>query len=217
MKNETVGERIKRRRKELELSVDDLADKIGKNRATIYRYESDEIENLPLNILEPLAQALGVTPAYLMGWENEIYTIETKKVPLLGTIAAGEPIFAEENYDAYIEVDQAVHADFCVRVKGDSMIDARINDGDLVFIRQQPEVENGEIAAVLIDNEVTFRSLLKWVNPARGHTRPPAAPSSGLASYRPAYWSGSFPSAQPWMRFQVANGDPFLRISSRSA
>lgn len=161
MKSETVGERIKRRRKELDLSVDDLADKLGKNRATIYRYESDEIENLPLNILEPLAKALGVTPAYLMGWESEVYTIETKKVPLLGTIAAGEPIFAEENYDAYIEVENGAPIDFCLKVKGDSMIDARICDGDIVFIRQQPEVENGEIAAVIIDDEVTLKRFYR--------------------------------------------------------
>lgn len=68
----TVGNRIKLRRKQLGLSADSLAKKLGKNRATIYRYESDEIENLPLNILEPLARALGVSPAYLMGWEQII-------------------------------------------------------------------------------------------------------------------------------------------------
>lgn len=69
----TVGERIKLRRKELGLTVDELADKLGKNRATIYRYESSEIEKLPTTILEPLSIALGVTPAYLMGWEEPQY------------------------------------------------------------------------------------------------------------------------------------------------
>lgn len=161
VRKETVGERIRRRRKELGLSVDDLANMLGKNRATVYRYESDEIENLPLNILEPLARALRVTPAYLMGWETEVYAIETKKVPLLGTIAAGEPIYAEEHCEAYIEVDESMSVDFCLRVKGDSMIDARIHDGDLVFIRRQPQVENGEIAAVLIDDEVTLKRFYR--------------------------------------------------------
>lgn len=73
----TIGQRIKSRRKELKLSVDELAKKLGKNRATIYRYESDEIDNMPISVLEPLAKALHVSPAYLMGWEetNDIQTI----------------------------------------------------------------------------------------------------------------------------------------------
>ncbi|GAA0230317.1 helix-turn-helix domain-containing protein [Metaclostridioides mangenotii] len=67
----SIGERIKKRRKELGISVDDIAKKLNKNRATIYRYESDEIENLSINVLEPLAKALKTTPAHLMGWEKE--------------------------------------------------------------------------------------------------------------------------------------------------
>lgn len=157
----TVGERIKFRRQQLGLSVDDIAKKLGKNRATIYRYESDEIENLPTTLLEPLAKVLQVSPAYLMGWEN-IIPYKTKKVPMLGEIAAGEPLFvAEETCEYYIEVDDGLHVDFCLKVKGDSMIDARIQDGDIVFIRRQPIVENGEIAAVLIDNEVTLKRFYK--------------------------------------------------------
>lgn len=66
-----IGKRIKERRKELGLSVDDVASKLNKNRATVYRYESNDIENLPLNILEPLAKVLNTTPAYLMGWKKE--------------------------------------------------------------------------------------------------------------------------------------------------
>lgn len=68
----TVGERIRKRRKQLGLSVDELSDLLGKNRATIYRYESNEIEKLPTTVLEPLAKALNTTPSYLMGWgEND--------------------------------------------------------------------------------------------------------------------------------------------------
>lgn len=66
----SIGQRIKNRRKELNLSVDELAHKLGKNRATIYRYEGNEIENLPITVLEPLSKVLKTTPAYLMGWEN---------------------------------------------------------------------------------------------------------------------------------------------------
>lgn len=75
-----IGDRIKQRRKELDLSVDDIANKLGKNRATIYRYESNDIENLPITILEPLALILETTPAYLLGLDDK--KIETTKVEL---------------------------------------------------------------------------------------------------------------------------------------
>ena len=167
----TVGRRIREYRKKLGLSVDDVAEKLGKNRATIYRYESDDIENLPAPGLEPLAKILQTTPAEFMGWKKDltgdlpnipnIFPLKTKKVPLLGTIAAGTPIYAEENFDGYRESTEDVHADFCLKIKGDSMIGARINDGDIVFIRKQPDVENGEIAAVLIDDEATLKRVYK--------------------------------------------------------
>lgn len=166
----TVGSRIRELRKRLGLSVDDLAEKLGKNRATIYRYESDDIENLPAPVLEPLAKVLQTTPAELMGWKEEqreisgisnIYPIKTKKIPLLGTIAAGIPIYADENFDGYRECTEDIQADFCLKIQGDSMIGARINDGDIVFIRKQPDVDNGEIAAILIDDEATLKRVYK--------------------------------------------------------
>ena len=78
--------------------------------------------------------------------------IKTKKVPLIGSIACGAPITAVENIEEYIDMDADIHADFALRCKGDSMINARIFDGDIVYIREQPMVENGEIAAVIIDD-----------------------------------------------------------------
>ena len=168
----TVGSRIRDFRKRLGLSVDDVAEKLKKNRATIYRYESDDIENLPAPILEPLAKVLQTTPAELMGWEQSpapvsddlpanVFPIQTKKVPLLGTIAAGVPIYAGENFDGYRECTKDIDADFCLKIQGDSMIGARINDGDIVFIRKQPDVDNGEIAAVLIEDEATLKRVYK--------------------------------------------------------
>ena len=72
----TIGSRIKERRKSLGLSVDDIAARLGKNRATVYRYESDDIENLPSTVLEPLAKVLKTTPAHLMGWKDkDIFSI----------------------------------------------------------------------------------------------------------------------------------------------
>ena len=102
-----------------------------------------------------------------MGWEDESTPLpsnilplpKTRKVPLLGTIACGEPILATENIAAYLDVAEEIHCDFALRCKGDSMTDARILDGDVVYIRHQPDVENGEIAAVLIDGMETEATL----------------------------------------------------------
>jgi len=159
-----IGDRIRNRREQLGISVEGLASKLGKNRATIYRYESHQIENLPLTLLEPLAKELKTTPGFLMGWDSatqyhNIFPIETKKIPMLGTIAAGEPIHAEEDFSYYVELGSEIQADYCLKVSGDSMINARIHDGDIVFIRKQTSVNDGEIAAVLIDNEATLKRV----------------------------------------------------------
>jgi len=77
----TIGERIKNRRVELGLSVDTIAAKLSKNRATIYRYESDDIENLPTTVLEPLAEILQTTPAHLMGWDEDVQSLPASLPP----------------------------------------------------------------------------------------------------------------------------------------
>lgn len=153
----TIGERIKARRKQLGLSADYVAKELGKDRSTYYRYESDEIENMPVSVLAPLARILRVSEAYLLTGQHD-HSITTKRIPILGAIAAGEPVLAEEEYGEYVELgDNGIRIDFCLRVNGDSMKDARILDGDLVFVRRQPTVENGEIAVVLIDGEATLK------------------------------------------------------------
>lgn len=90
---------------------------------------------------------------------NIIPMPETRKIPLVGAIACGEPILAEENIEDYISIPKEIHGDFALTCKGDSMINARIFDGDIVYIRQQDTVENGEIAAVLIDGEATLKRV----------------------------------------------------------
>lgn len=119
--------------------------------------------------LEKLAKALNVSIPWLMGADvpitpsipnaSNIFPIERKKIPLLGKIACGKPIMSEEVFDGYVQCNGNIHADFCLRAEGDSMINARIYDGDIVFIRQQPKVENGEIAAVSIDDTVTLKRV----------------------------------------------------------
>ena len=162
---------MKSRRKAIGLSAERVAETLGVSPATIYRYENGDIEKVPGERLEPIARALQTTPAYLMGWENDsaetqstlpsniIPMPEMRKIPLVGAIACGEPILAEENIEDYISIPKDLAGDFALTCKGDSMINARIFDGDIVYIRQQDTVENGEIAAVLIDNEATLKRV----------------------------------------------------------
>lgn len=166
----TTGERIKFRRKEIGFSAEKVADIIGVSPATIYRYEKGDIEKVPGDVLFSIAKALHTTPAYLMGWEEAPESISADnivpipkmaKIPLLGNIACGDPITAEENLDGFVNAPEEISADFALRCKGDSMIGARILDGDIVLIRQQPDVEDGEIAAVLINNEATLKRVHK--------------------------------------------------------
>ena len=146
--------------------------KLGRN--DISQYVSGKV--LPKqDKLTVLGLALNVSEAWLMGFDvpmsrevtkpsNIIPMPATKKVPLLGTIACGEPILAVENIESYINMDEEIHADFALKCKGDSMINARIFDGDIVYIRKQSDVENGEIAAVLISNletEATLKRVYK--------------------------------------------------------
>ena len=91
----TVGERIKQRRLDLGLSADAIADALGKNRATIYRYESNDIGKLPINILEPLAKALKTTPAYLMGWLDEAFDEKKDAVSDIFVRLKKDPLFFE--------------------------------------------------------------------------------------------------------------------------
>jgi hypothetical protein len=88
---------------------------------------------------------------------NNIYKIDKIKLPFLGSVACGEPIYADEDRESYIMVGTDIHADFCLQCKGDSMINARIHDGDIVFVRKQDIVNNGEIAVVIIDDEATLK------------------------------------------------------------
>ena len=90
---------------------------------------------------------------------NIIPLPEMRKIPLLGKIACGAPILAEEHIEEYIDIPKNIRADFALTCQGDSMINARIFDGDIVYIRQQDTVESGEIAAVLIDNDATLKRI----------------------------------------------------------
>ena len=160
----TLGARIKKERIKKMLSQEDLAKQLGTTKQAIFKYENEIVTNIPLDKIELLSKILSVTPAYLMGWEepepslpSNVHPIKLKRFPVLGEIACGTPIFASEDHETYIDASADIKADFCLIAKGDSMTGARINNGDVVFIHEQPTVENGEIAAVIIGDEATLK------------------------------------------------------------
>lgn len=158
----TLGSRIKARRKRLRLSVDDVAAALGKNRATVYRYESQEIENLPAAALEPLAKVLKTTPAELMGWQDDRPRKKGVRIPVLGSVAAGIPIEAIEDVLDYEEIapDLARTGDFfALQIRGASMEPVLYED-DVVIVRKQPTADTGDIAIVLINgDEATVKKI----------------------------------------------------------
>lgn len=171
---------LKARRLELGLTMAEVAKAIGVSEATVSRYESGNIKNMRRDRIENYAKILKVNPATLIGATDEseniddlsllmdrydnIKPVRLKRFPLVGEIACGQPIFADEDKESYIMADMDIHADFCLKAKGDSMINARIYDGDIVFIREMPMVENGDIAAVIIDDEATLKKVYYYPN-----------------------------------------------------
>lgn len=165
---------IRIRRKELGLSLEQIAQSCGVGKSIVAKWERGDVKNIRRDNLAALADVLRVSPLVLMEREefapNPVTDIpgivplpKTYSVPLLGEIACGDPILAEQNIADQIPVPEHIKgADFALTCKGDSMINARIHDGDIVYIRQQPEVENGEIAAVLIENEATLKRVYKY-------------------------------------------------------
>lgn len=161
----TIGARIKELRLKNNMMQVDLAKAVNSSKQTIYKYENDIVTNIPYDKIILLAKALNTTTAYLMGWEDDIPSypgimpVEKKRFPFLGEIACGEPIYADEEHNVYLESDSSIKADFCLRCKGDSMTGDNINDGDVVFIRKQDTVNNGDIACVIIDDEATLKHI----------------------------------------------------------
>lgn len=173
-----IGEYIKTLRQGKGLSQEELGKVVGVQRAAVQKWEAGTVKNLKRETIKKLADYFEVEPASFIiediafsektsASENkkqefqkyDIRPIQTKKFPLLGEIACGEPIYCNESYETYVEASSNINADFCLTAKGDSMINARIFDGDIVFIREQPTVKNGEIAAVIIDDTATLKRV----------------------------------------------------------
>lgn len=156
----TLGDRIRSRREELRMSQEELATRLGyKSRSTIAKIESGE-NDLTQSKIVAFAEALSTTARWLLDYDDSNTTLppgahrpQFKKVPMLGYAAAGQPLEDLNQDTPYYDIENKYDVDFCITVRGDSMIDANINDGDIVFIKSMPEVPNGKIACVEIDNE----------------------------------------------------------------
>lgn len=179
----TIANRLKQALEMRNMKQADLVNMTGIGKSSISTYLSGDYEPKQKNLYR-LAKALDVNESWLMGYDvpmerqqpaqsaatsfvgtipNLLPLPKTRKVPRLGTIACGEPILAQENIEDYDKAPEGVNCDFTLKCKGDSMVGARINDGDIVYIRQQEEVENGEIAAVLVDDAEESNATLKRV------------------------------------------------------
>ena len=150
----------------------DLARDTGLSKARISQYTNGIYEPKQKALCQ-IAKALHVNELWLMGNDVPmeqnpmfatpdvpgIFPLESRRFPMLGEIACGKPMMAYEDLESYVISGTDLHADFCLRARGDSMIGARIMDGDIVFIRSADMVSNGEIAAVVIDNEATLKRV----------------------------------------------------------
>lgn len=182
-----LGEKIHSLRISHGMTLEELGNKVGVGKSTVRKWETGMITSIRSDKIEKIAAALDTTPAYLLGWPREmdeldgivhdsypdfvpgkgyiaekrpsnLLPIHARKVPILGGIAAGEPIYAQEEHEEYADVDEDTPCDYALRVEGDSM-EPTICLGDLVFIRRQSDVNDGQIAAVLIEDSATLKRI----------------------------------------------------------
>lgn len=148
---------IKGRRKELNLTLEQVGDLVGVGKSTVRKWETGDIENMKRDKIVKLAKALRVSPSYIMGIEDEqpkLETIPVKKIPVVSKISAGLPIYAEENLVDYIyfATDKVSpnKEEFALKVSGDSM-DKIFQDGDVVVVEKDSVVENGQLGVVMVN------------------------------------------------------------------
>lgn len=157
-----IGRRIAELRKERGINQEELAEMSMLHRVTIAKYESGQVEP-GATAIGRIADALGVSADELLCRVDKLppfIGMVRNAVPIIGEIACGTPIIAEQNIEGYAELPDGVSADFALRCNGDSM-NPTLMPGDLVLIRQQPEVQPGQIAAVGIGNDATLKRFYK--------------------------------------------------------
>lgn len=199
----TLREKLARLKTENGLTTEALSVKSGVPRGTLNKILNGETRNPTIATLAALADALGCplealstravdvpgsgrSPGDIPGVYRlrgaprgpdapAVVPLRRRKIPLLGEIAAGRPVYVDEDFDV-AECDAAFHCDFALRVHGDSMVGARIRDGDIVFIRAQDDVDDGQIAAVIVDGEATLKRVYHIRNGLQLLSENPAFP-----------------------------------------
>lgn len=143
------------RRKELGLTLEEVAQRCGVGKSTVRKWEKGLIKNMGRDKIDLLASVLQVSPVLLLkdDFTSDDLQRHFKRVPMLGYAAAGAPLEDVNQDTPYYDIDNRYKVDFCITISGDSMVNAGINDGDIVFIKQQPEVEVGQIGCFEIDGE----------------------------------------------------------------
>lgn len=152
---------IKEKRIEKKYTMKELAEKVGVSEATVSRWESGEIANMKRDGIMKLSEVLDIPPSVILGIQDDkslegvtnLIRPSVKPVPILGNICAGNGVWCEDNFDGYFFIDNSVKADMCLRVKGDSMTEAGIDDGDYAFIKETYDYINGRIYAVRINDD----------------------------------------------------------------
>ena len=165
----TIGDRIKSLRLQKGLSQEELGAKVGVKKAAINKYEKGIVVNLKQSMIAKLADALGVSPIYLMGFDDEQLPSNampfspSHKAPIIGSIPAGYPALAFEDIEGYADIPYSDGENyFFLRVNGESMKNAGIHTGDLVLIRRQKCAEDGQVVAARVDgDEATLKRYKK--------------------------------------------------------
>lgn len=158
-------DKLKELRKKAGLTQKELAEKSGVSYSYITKLENGIQANPTYEMLEAIGTVLKAPIGAMYDFSDidadnsGIMPIQRKAFPLLGEIACGKPVYANEERESYIESGTDINADFCLRARGDSMVGARILSGDIVFIKKADTVSNGEIAAVIIDDEATLKRV----------------------------------------------------------
>ena len=173
-----IADRIKHLRKQAGLTQTELGERLGVKKNAVSKWECGRVEDIPSSKIKAMAELFGVKPSYFID-ESEPQKVnipagfeplpETQQVPLVGSIACGTPILAEQNIEAYVPVLTSWRADFALTCKGQSM-EPLFKDGDLVAIRKQPMVDQGQVAAVRIGEEATLKRV--YLHPEYIELRP---------------------------------------------
>ena len=179
----TLGDIIKEYRSQHGMSMDDFSQRSGISKAYISLLEKNRHPRTGMPIIPSVGTinkaAIGmgmdfndlffmidgnvdVSPLAALEAQGEIRPVDTRRFPILGSVACGKPIYMNEEKEVYFDSASTIDADFILVAKGHSMINARINDGDIVFVRKQESVENGEIAVVAIDDEATLKRFYRY-------------------------------------------------------